>query len=100
MATKSTTQDGCPVKKEDRILPTTQVKGACLGMKPPLQSLRNPVPHGERGNLQEVLKSLLSKKRGVPQMGPRSKLYPEESGPGALTTEPLAPLHLKSEAIH
>ena len=58
------------------------------------------MPYGERGNPQKVLKSLLSKKRDVSQMGPRSKQYPEESGPGALTTEPLAPLHLKSEAIH
>ena len=100
MATKSNTQDGCPVKKEDHILPITQVEGACLGMKPPLQSLRNPVPHGEWGNLQEVLKSLLPEKCNILQLGPRSEQQPKEDRPGAPTTELVAPLHLKSEATY
>ena len=73
MATKFNTQDGYLVKMEDRILPATQVKGACLNMKPSYQSLRNPMPHNERGNPQEVLKSLLSQKRDVLWMGPLSK---------------------------
>lgn len=59
-------------------------------MKPPHQSLPDPVPHSEQGNPQEVLKSLLSQKRGVSQMGPRSKQYPEESGPGKLVNMKLA----------
>ena len=58
------------------------------------------MPHGEWGNLQEVLKPLLSQKRGVPQMGPRSEQRPKESGLGAPTTELVAPLHLKSEASY
>ena len=99
MATKLDTQNGPLVKKEDRILPATQVKGACLGMKPPYQSLPDPVPHGERGNPQEVLISLLSQKCSVSQMGPGNEQYPEENGPGSSTTEPLTPLHLKLEAI-
>ena len=49
VATKSNTRDGYSVKREDRILPATQVKGACLSMKPPHQILRNPMPHGEWG---------------------------------------------------
>jgi len=69
-------------------------------MKPLLQSLRNPVPHGERGNLQEVLKSLLSKKCSILQLGPRSEQQPKEDRPGASTMELVAPLHLKSEATY
>ena len=83
-------QNGCPVKRKDRILPTTQVKDACLDMKPSHQSLLDLVPHGERGNPQEVLKSLLSQKCGVPQIGPRSEQYLEESGPGKLVNMKLA----------
>jgi len=60
VATELDTQNGHLVKREDRILPTTQVKGAYLGMKPLHQSLPDLVPQGERGNPQEVLKSLLS----------------------------------------
>ena len=84
MATKPDAQNGSPVKRKDRILPVTQVKDACLNMKPPHQSLPDPMPHGERGNPQEVLKSLLSQKRSVPRMGPKSEQYPEESGQGKL----------------
>ena len=73
MASESEAQNGYPVKTKDRILLTTQVKGVCLGMKPSHQSLRNPVPHGELENPQEVLKSLLSQKRSVSQMGLRSE---------------------------
>ena len=90
MATEPNAQNGHPVKRKDRILPATEVKDACLDMKPPHQSLPDLVPHGERGNLQEVLKSLLSKKRNVPRMGPRSEQYPEESGPGKLVNMKLA----------
>ena len=75
------------------------MEGACLNMKPLHQSLPNPMPYGEQGNPQEVLKSLLSKKHGVPQIGPKSEQYSEESGPRTPATEPLTPLHLKSEAI-
>lgn len=59
-----------------------------------------PVPHGERGIHQEVLKSLLSQKQGILRMGLRSKQYLEKSAPSAPIMEPLAPLHLKSEATH
>ena len=44
-ATKFDTQDGCPIKREDHVLPTIQVKGARLGMKLLHQSLTNPMPH-------------------------------------------------------
>ena len=71
--TKSDTQNGRPIKREYHILPTTQIKGACLGMKPSHKSLPDPMPHGEQGNPQEVLKSLLSQKRGVSQVVPRSE---------------------------
>lgn len=98
MATKSDIQNACPVNKEDHVLPTTHVKGVCLSMKPPHRSLRNPMPHGEQGDSQEVLKSLLSKKRGIPRMGPRSEQCLEESGPSAPTSKPLTPLRWKSEA--
>ena len=90
MATEPNAQNGHPVKRKDRILLATQVKDAYLNMKPPHQSLPDPVPHGERGNPQEVLKSLLSKKRSVPRMGPRSKQYPEEGGPSKLVNMKLA----------
>ena len=90
MATELNAQNGRPIKRKDTILPATQVKDACLGMKPPHQSLPNLVPHSEQGNPQEVLKSLLSQKRGVSQMGPRSKQYLEESGPGKLVNMKLA----------
>jgi len=49
-ATKSDTQDGYPIKREDRILPTAQVKGTRLDMKPSHQSLPNLMPYGVRGN--------------------------------------------------
>ena len=91
VATKSNSQNGCPVKREDFILPATQVKGVCLGMKMPHQSLPDLVPHGERGNLQEVLKSLFSQNRCVLRVGPRSDQLWEESGPSVLATELLAP---------
>ena len=52
------------------------------------------------GNPQEVLKSLLSKKRSVPRLGPRSEQQPKKGGPNALTTELVTPLRLKSEATH
>lgn len=45
-ATKSYTQDGSLIKREDCILPITQVKGTHLDMKPPHQSLLDPMPHG------------------------------------------------------
>ena len=75
------------------------MEGASLNMKPPHQSLPNLVPHGERGNLQEIPKSLLSQKLGVPLMGPKSKHQPEKSGPSTPTTELVNPLHPKLEAI-
>ena len=50
----------CPIKREDRVLLTAKVKGAHLGMKLPHQSLLNLVPHGVRGDPQEIFKSLLS----------------------------------------
>ena len=74
------------------------MEGACLSMKSSHQGLPNPMPHGEWGNPYEVLKSLLSQKRGIQRMGLKSEQYPEESGPRTPTTEPLAPLHLKSKA--
>ena len=46
VSTKSNAQDGHLVKRENHILPTTQMKGACLSMKPPHQSLPNPMPYG------------------------------------------------------
>ena len=44
-ATKSDTQDGCPIKREDCILPTAQVKSAHLGMKLLHKSLPDPMPY-------------------------------------------------------
>lgn len=44
-------------KRENRILITTQMKGAYLGMKLPHQSLPNP--HGIRRDPQKILESLL-----------------------------------------
>ena len=100
MATEPDTQNGRSVKRDDGILPATQMEGACLGVNPLHQSPRNPMPLGERGGPQEIHKSLLSQKRGVSRMGPRSEQCPEESGPDVLAKEPLAPLHLKLEATH
>ena len=100
MAIKSDAQNGRPVKREDIILPATQMEGVCLDVKSSHQSLRNPVPHGEWGDPQEVLKSLLFQRRVVLRMGPRSKQCSEEGGPGTPATEPLIPLDLKSEATH
>ena len=90
MAIELDAQNDHPVKRKDRILPATQVKDACLGMKPSHQSPPDPVPHGEWGNPQEVFKSLLSQKCGVPRIGPRSEQYPAESGPGKLVNMKLA----------
>ena len=98
MATKSNAQNGGPVNRKDNILPSTQMECAYLGVKLLHQSLSNLVPYDELGNPQEVLKSLLSQKRSISWMGPKSKQCLEESGLGAPTTEPLAPLHLESEA--
>ena len=50
VSTKSNDQDGHLVKREKRILPETQMEGACLDMKPPHQSLSNLVPHGIQRN--------------------------------------------------
>ena len=49
-ATKSDTQDGCPIKREDCVLSKAQVKGARLDMKPLHQSHPYPMLHGVRGN--------------------------------------------------
>ena len=76
------------------------MEGAHLSMKPSHQSLPELVPHGIRGNLQEILKSLHSKKIGVLLVGPRRKHQLEKSGPGTLTTDLIALIHSKSEAIH
>ena len=43
------------------------------------------------GNPQEILKSLLSQKRSVPRLGPRSEQQPKKGGPNALTTELVTP---------
>ena len=59
VSTKSDAQDGHPIKRENGILPTTQMKGACLSMKLPHQSLLDLVPHGIRRDPQEILESLL-----------------------------------------
>ena len=83
MATESDAPNGHPIKREDIILPTTQMEGACLSVKLSHQSLHNPMPHGEWGDPQKVLKS---------------KQCLEKGGLGASAMEPLAPLHLKSEA--
>lgn len=98
MATKTDAQNGGLVNRKDNILPATQMEGACLGVKPLHQSLSYLVPHGKPGNSQEVLKSLLSQKHGVLRIGPRSEQCPEENGLGAPAMEPLALVHLKSEA--
>ena len=75
------------------------MEGACLSMKPLHQSLPDLMPHSEWGNSPKVFKPLLSQKLSVPWMGPMSKHQPEKSGPGAPTTEFVAPLHSKSETI-
>ena len=46
VSTESNAQDGRPVKRENCILHATQLKGAYLSMKPPHQSLLNPMPYG------------------------------------------------------
>ena len=98
-ATKFDTQDGYPIKKEDRVLPTTQVKGTYLGMKLPHQNLPDLVPHGVRGDPQEILKSLLSQKLGIPLVGPWRKQQSKKGGPSTPTSYLVRSLHSKSEAI-
>ena len=98
-ATKSNAQDGCPIKRDDCILPIAQVKGAHLGMKLPHQSLPDPMPRGVRGDLQETLKSLLSQKLGISLVGPNSKQQPKKGKPSTPTPNLVDCLHSKSEAI-
>ena len=71
VSTESNAQDGRLVKRENRILPTTQMKSACLGMKSPHQSLPNPLPHGIWRDPQKILEPLLSQEIRIAPVGLR-----------------------------
>ena len=98
-ATKFDTQDGYPIKREDRVLPIAQVKSAYLSMKLPPQSLPDLVLHSVRGDPQEILKSLLSQKLSISLVGPRRKQQPKKGGPRTPTSYLVGSLHSKSEVI-
>ena len=68
-------------------------------MKLPYQSLPDPVPHGEWGDLQEILNSLFSQKLSIPLVGPQSKQQSKKGGPSTPTSYLVVPLHSKLETI-
>ena len=68
-------------------------------MKLSHQSLPYLVPHRIWGNSQEIFKSQLSQKLGIPLVDLRSKHQPEKSGIGSPTLDLVSTLHSKSEAI-
>jgi len=74
------------------------MKGAYLGMKPPHQSLPNPVPHGILRDPQKILKSLLSQEIRIALVGFKVRQPPKESRPSTPTINFFGPLHLEPKA--
>lgn len=72
-STESNAQDGHPVKSENSILPTAQMKGARLVMKSSHQGLPNPMPHGVRGDPKKILEPLHSQEICIVLVGPTIK---------------------------
>ena len=94
--TKSKAQNGHPVKGKDYILPTAQVKGTYISIKPLHQCLYYPMPHVIKRNPQKILEALLNQKSTITYIGPRIKQAMKEHGLSSPTVNHLNHLHLKS----